>query len=91
MAYARDMGETPESGFICPHCDRRVFNRRLPECEFCDGELPSELLLSPEEQQRIDREAIERAERKRELEEIRQAALKEARRGRGGGGFMPMP
>ena len=45
------------SKYTCPSCDRQVFNRRLPNCEFCGQVLPYEMLLPLDEQKRIDEES----------------------------------
>ncbi|PWS56575.1 hypothetical protein DK924_07545 [Pseudoalteromonas sp. meg-B1] len=42
--------------YKCPNCDKAIFNRRLSHCEFCDFELPQELLLSNAEKIKLDNE-----------------------------------
>ena len=76
---------TPER--CCPRCDRRVFNRRLPNCEFCGSLLPAELLLSVDEQLAADRDAIERAASRRQLERERADERERRRRARSHWGF----
>ena len=35
--------------FVCPSCERPIYNRRIKECEFCSASIPAELLFSDEE------------------------------------------
>ena len=37
------------SKYRCPACDKTIFNRRIPNCEFCGASLPSELLYSQDD------------------------------------------
>jgi len=46
----------PNPQFVCQHCDRIVFNRRLSKCEFCGGELPDSVVLSAAQIEAIDKE-----------------------------------
>lgn len=42
--------------FVCPSCERTIFNRRLANCEFCSAVIPEELLLSENEIEKLDRQ-----------------------------------
>jgi hypothetical protein len=35
--------------FICPHCAKPIYNRKLTICEFCAKALPAGLCLTPEQ------------------------------------------
>lgn len=66
--------------YRCPHCQRLIFNRRLPTCEFCGQEIPAELLYSPEEVARANElikgeleRQMQQMQKDRELEEKRRA------------------
>lgn len=40
--------------FICPNCERPIYNRRVTKCEFCSEPIPEELLYSAEELKQLD-------------------------------------
>jgi len=40
--------------FRCPACDFPIFNRRVAKCERCGGQLPAELLFTPEQMAKLD-------------------------------------
>ncbi len=42
--------------FVCPACEKTIFNRRLKQCEFCQAELPDSLRYSEQDLQRIESE-----------------------------------
>lgn len=44
--------------YICPECDKTIFNRRLSHSEFCNAELPEELLYSTADIERIEKESL---------------------------------
>jgi hypothetical protein len=61
--------------FACPTCGFLIYNRRNAQCEFCDGDLPVELLFTVGEIRALD-EAHARSRRERavcEAKEYRQA------------------
>ena len=41
--------------FVCPNCQKAIFNRRVNKCEFCASELPTELLYSENDLERLDK------------------------------------
>ena len=57
----------------CPKCGGVVYNRRLNLCGYCGTELPLELLFSPADIERMDRNQAELA-----VEHQKQAAKLEA-------------
>lgn len=73
--------------YRCPSCKGRVFNRRRPTCEFCDAELPAELLIPVEEQRAIDAARSERDREKIRRTEEEDRAERERRRRSGSMGF----
>lgn len=56
--------------YKCPSCGKMVFNRRLENCEFCNAPLPKEIVYTPEERERIDREIRDEIVKNREDEGI---------------------
>jgi len=42
--------------YICPSCERTIYNRRLTNCEFCSTVLPRELLFSESDIERLDKQ-----------------------------------
>ena len=64
----------------CPACARRIINRRLPRCEFCDAPLPLEELLSANEMEASE----ERLDDKEKLNRLRREAERADRCGRRG-------
>ena len=60
------------SDYKCPACNRQVFNRRYPRCEFCTAVLPSSIVYSEAERTALleaDRIASEKAWRERQISE----------------------
>jgi len=55
------------TGFRCPACGFRVFNRRCANCEACGKPLPEELLLSSEEVARRQSDERGAADRKKKV------------------------
>lgn len=51
--------ESDAMKFICPSCERPVYNRRITKCEFCSETLPSELLFSQNEINDLDKQQTE--------------------------------
>ena len=45
--------------FVCPNCEKMIFNRRLANCEFCNEKLPAHLLFSDSDKQRLYKEYSE--------------------------------
>jgi hypothetical protein len=43
--------------FACPSCGFRVFNRRYSKCERCGKDLPSEMLLTSAQINKLDTDA----------------------------------
>jgi len=50
--------------YVCPSCEKIIFNRRLSNCEFCSAEIPEKLQLSLSEKERLDRQHQESLTRK---------------------------
>ena len=42
--------------FKCPSCRKTIFNRRIPNCEFCGFKLPEELILSEQDKESLNKE-----------------------------------
>ncbi len=55
----------------CPACQRIVYARRLPTCEFCHAPLPASVRLSAEERAASDAAFAEEREAHREWQERR--------------------
>ncbi|HEX8911222.1 MAG TPA: hypothetical protein VF796_02600 [Humisphaera sp.] len=72
--------------FKCPACQRPLYNRRRPDCEFCGAVLPAGLLLSPIQVAMIDKEKrdMEAAARQRQEEDRRQADARDSHWNGGG-------
>ena len=51
------------SQYRCPSCDRPIFNRRYPNCEGCEHELPEHLLYTDQQRNSYDKEIQQRLER----------------------------
>jgi hypothetical protein len=51
--------ESQSMKFVCPSCERPIYNRRIDKCEFCGGVLPSELLYSQSEVDKLDNQQTE--------------------------------
>lgn len=78
-------GEPGPPPVSCPACHRRVINRRLEHCEFCEKLLPEELVFTDaewaESRERVEAEAERARERRRqERAERREARLRALRR-----------
>ena len=56
MPFNRGVKLQSNMKYKCPNCDKTIFNRRLSHCEFCNFELPQELLLSNTEKIKLDNE-----------------------------------
>ena len=70
--------------YKCPSCNRQVFNRRYPRCEFCGAVLPSSVVYSEAERSALleaNRIASDKAWRERQIEEEEKERID---RGRGG-------
>jgi hypothetical protein len=50
--------------FVCPSCERPIYNRRIDKCEFCGETLPSELLYSENEVGNLDKQQTESLKKK---------------------------
>jgi len=42
--------------FVCPSCDRPIYNRRIKQCEFCSATIPDDLLYSEEEVDNLNKQ-----------------------------------
>jgi hypothetical protein len=42
--------------FVCPSCEKPIYNRRVETCEFCGEVIPSELLYSQNEVDNLDKQ-----------------------------------
>ncbi|MCE2594969.1 hypothetical protein K6Y31_09085 [Motilimonas cestriensis] len=49
--------------FVCPSCERPIYNRRIEKCEFCGDALPNELLYSQNDVDNLDRQQAESLKR----------------------------
>ena len=49
--------------YHCPACQRKIFNRRLERCEFCDADIPANLRYTAEEIAIRDKRIAETEER----------------------------
>tara|TARA_R110000787_G_scaffold177046_9_gene289115 strand:+ start:304 stop:540 length:237 start_codon:yes stop_codon:yes gene_type:complete len=50
--------------FLCPSCEKPIYNRRVDKCEFCGETLPSELLYSENEVDNLDKQQSESLRKK---------------------------
>ncbi|MBA6262140.1 hypothetical protein [Colwellia sp. Bg11-12] len=50
--------------FVCPSCERPIYNRRVNKCEFCGEALPKELLFSENEVDNLDNQLSESLKKK---------------------------
>ena len=57
----------------CPYCGFGVFTNRYPRCERCERQLPSDMVLSPAELEKVF--ALEREERQAALEMTRRKEM----------------
>lgn len=60
----------------CPVCERTLINRLVDYCQYCETELPSELILSTDEKEALKsqiRERLDDAKRERDQEAIRKS------------------
>lgn len=73
----------------CPACDGRIFNPRRGTCEFCEVELPSELVLDGPE--KAEQAATDRARLRASMQRMKDQEAEErrarARMRRQAGGF----
>lgn len=74
-----------QNRFRCPACGFQIFNRRVAKCEGCGGQLPEELLYTPEEVARLDAH-YEQTRTQRE-EQMRKARSYDLGGSGGGDGF----
>ena len=56
--------ESQSMKFVCPSCERPIYNRRIDKCEFCGETLPSELLYSENEVGNLDKQQTESLKKK---------------------------
>ena len=50
--------------YVCPSCERPIYNRRINKCEFCEKVLPNDLLLSQSEIEDLDKQHGESMKKK---------------------------
>ena len=49
--------------FVCPSCERPIYNRRIEKCEFCGAILPNELLYSQSDVDNLNKQQTESLKR----------------------------
>jgi hypothetical protein len=72
--------------YLCPTCNRSIYNRRNKICGFCSAKLPPELLFSAAEIEAMDKEEAvlkefhQKQKAEREVEELarKQAAQRQS-------------
>jgi hypothetical protein len=52
--------------YLCPECQRELYNRRLAHCGFCGAPIPEELRFTPEQIAKLDREMADLDERRKQ-------------------------
>ena len=62
---SQSSGTPKKSQYVCPHCDRVIYNRLLKNCEFCGATLPTQLVYSDAEKDALKRKWTEEARRRR--------------------------
>ncbi len=80
---------TEDRKLECPSCSRPIFNRRLPDCEFCGAPLPEELLMKEEEQDAIHEERTTRDALQRQRDRVKEREDRRRRRDSGDAAFFP--
>ncbi len=45
--------------FVCPSCEKPIYNRRIEKCEFCGEALPKGLLYSQNDVDNLDKQQAE--------------------------------
>ena len=60
------MSAPKKSQYVCPHCDRVIYNRLLKACEFCGATLPAQLVYSDAEKAALQRKWADEARKRRE-------------------------
>lgn len=68
--------------YKCPNCDKTIYDRRKPTCEFCSQSIPEELLFSDQQLAKLD-DVLEREEvkRKENLDRQNPGVFPNSRRG----------
>ena len=70
----------PKDVVTCPNCERTVINRLVDYCQYCEAELPDDLVLSKQEKDELASQVRERLEKQTKERDDR-VNRKAARRG----------
>jgi hypothetical protein len=75
--------------YRCPKCQRLLYDRRRKKCMWCNHELPAELLFTPEEMEKLEKEAAE-IEAARHHLKLKQDEEEAKKKKKGGDDFPPI-
>jgi hypothetical protein len=78
--------EGDEMAYACPHCQRKVLSRRSGICGYCLNPLPSEILMTAAELEKVEAEERDRERRRKERAEAKLRELEKFRNSIGGDG-----
>ena len=78
--------EVDEMAYACPHCKRKVLSRRSGICGYCLNPLPSEILMTAAELEKVEAEERDRERRRKERAEAKLRELEKFRNSIGGDG-----
>ena len=70
--------------YHCPHCKRTILSRRSGICGYCLNPLPSEILMTAAELEKVEEEERERERRREERVEAKRRAYEKFQDGGGG-------